>query len=427
MIVTDAGSAPTPVLGLGAPAIDLGQAAGARLLLTSGFDDFAPATLATPATPAAATLATTAGAMATGASAPTAGTSTPAQTNSAPAAIDPSLLRFVATPPLTASAPSVPSAPSASTQDAGSSQRAPATPGQGPAGGDSSGAQNSAQTATPTTASAPQLAPPSALAVSIGGAATSQAAPQSAPLAGASPTSRIKAAGVDAAGKLVDGTRTASVQDFAAAPAKAAVLGGSPSSPQLAAAVADDAQPGQGQNRQAQGAGPDQSPAPSAVASAEASAPAQVSLAATTAAFAAANGAQITAQIASQIARRSDGAASRFDFALEPQGLGRVDVKLRIGSDGQLSALLSFDNPAAAAEAKGRSADLQQSLQQAGFDVSQSGLSFSSGGQGQGASAQQPWQTSLPGAIAPEAPSDVNAVPSIAARSPGSGGLDITI
>ena len=70
-----------------------------------------------------------------------------------------------------------------------------------------------------------------------------------------------------------------------------------------------------------------------------------------------------------------------------------MDVSLKIDATGQLSAQFSFDNPSAAADAKNRAGDLQQALHQAGFDVSQSSLSFtSSGGQGQSPT----WQDSSP-------------------------------
>ena len=116
------------------------------------------------------------------------------------------------------------------------------------------------------------------------------------------------------------------------------------------------------------------------------------------AALAQAHGAEVTAQLAAQIASKAGAVRSSFDFSLDPQGLGRVDVSLKIDQQGQLSAVLSFDNPAVAAEARARAGDLQQALQQAGFDVSQSGLSFT-GGQGQDAAFQgaQPSYGSGPG------------------------------
>ena len=121
--------------------------------------------------------------------------------------------------------------------------------------------------------------------------------------------------------------------------------------------------------------------------------------------------------------------AQRLRLRLDPQGLGRVDVSLKIDPAGQLSAVLSFDNPAAAAEAKGRAGDLQQALQQAGFDVSQSGLSFTSGGgQGQGAAWQTPPSVLRRAAPVPRRPPARPSPPSPnRRRRSGAGGLDITI
>jgi hypothetical protein len=149
---------------------------------------------------------------------------------------------------------------------------------------------------------------------------------------------------------------------------------------------------------------------------------------AASAALASAHGADITAQLASQIGNKAGAARTAFDFALEPQGLGRVDVSLKIDQQGQLSAVLSFDNPSAAAEAKSRAGELQQALQQAGLDVGQSGLSFTfSGGQGQSAA----WQT--PAAMSHAAlPTLADATPDTVTQSAApvassASGLDITI
>jgi Meckel syndrome type 1 protein len=150
------------------------------------------------------------------------------------------------------------------------------------------------------------------------------------------------------------------------------------------------------------------------------------SLPAAAAALAQAHGADITAQLAAQIASRAPRTA--FDFALEPQGLGRVDVSLKFDTQGQLSAVLSFENPAAAAEARGRASDLHQALLQAGLDVSQSGLSFTSGGgHGQGAAGHAAPQTTFaPGLLPSETAGEtLPAAPPVPVA--GVGGLDITI
>jgi flagellar hook-length control protein FliK len=86
---------------------------------------------------------------------------------------------------------------------------------------------------------------------------------------------------------------------------------------------------------------------------------------------------ETTAQIAAQIVRKLEGRSTRFDMVLTPEDLGRVDVSLEIGEDGQLAARLAFDNPAAAADLRGRADELRRQLQDAGFQVSNDSLSFS--------------------------------------------------
>lgn len=86
---------------------------------------------------------------------------------------------------------------------------------------------------------------------------------------------------------------------------------------------------------------------------------------------------ETVAHLAAQIARHSEGGRStQFDIELNPAGLGRVDVRLEISAHGQITAAMSFDNAASAAEVRGRAAELHRALEQAGFDVSSGGLSF---------------------------------------------------
>lgn len=86
---------------------------------------------------------------------------------------------------------------------------------------------------------------------------------------------------------------------------------------------------------------------------------------------------ETTAHLAAQIARRLEGRSTRFDMVLTPEDLGRVDVSLEIDKDGQLSARLAFDNPAAAADLRGRADELRRQLQDAGFQVAGDALDFS--------------------------------------------------
>ena len=84
---------------------------------------------------------------------------------------------------------------------------------------------------------------------------------------------------------------------------------------------------------------------------------------------------ETVAHLAAQIIKKLEGQSTRFDLELNPQGLGRVDVRIEIGANGLLTASMLFDNANAAQDLKSRAAELQRALEQAGFDLS-GGLSF---------------------------------------------------
>ena len=86
---------------------------------------------------------------------------------------------------------------------------------------------------------------------------------------------------------------------------------------------------------------------------------------------------ETTTRLAAQIAARLEGRSTRFDMVLTPEDLGRVEVSLEIDETGQLAARLAFDNPAAAADLRGRADELRRQLQDAGFQIAGDGLDFS--------------------------------------------------
>lgn len=122
---------------------------------------------------------------------------------------------------------------------------------------------------------------------------------------------------------------------------------------------------------------------------------------------------ETTAQIAAQIVKKLDGRSTRFDMALTPEGLGRVDVSLEIESDGQVTARLAFDNPAAATDLRARADELRRQLLDAGLQLSRDDLEFAerdpSSGFGGGAFERQPDRRAFAGAarLAAEADSVV--------------------
>ncbi len=149
------------------------------------------------------------------------------------------------------------------------------------------------------------------------------------------------------------------------------------------------------------------------------------------AALAAANGPAIASQIADKVIKSVDGKSTRFDLTLEPAGLGQVNVKVEINTAGQVSASLSFDNPHAAAEARAHAGDLRQALEQAGFNLSQGGLSFDVGGQGASLARQnqgQPFPTAAGSGAASlaEAAEPAAALP-VPPPSRGASGVNILI
>jgi hypothetical protein len=85
---------------------------------------------------------------------------------------------------------------------------------------------------------------------------------------------------------------------------------------------------------------------------------------------------QTVANLAAQMAPKLEARTSRFDLQLDPAGLGKVNVSVRIGPNGRLSADLDFERPQSAADLGARSDELQNALAQAGFDLTGGGLRF---------------------------------------------------
>lgn len=83
------------------------------------------------------------------------------------------------------------------------------------------------------------------------------------------------------------------------------------------------------------------------------------------------------ADLTAQIVKRLEGKVTRFEMALTPEDLGRVDVSLEMGEDGSLTARLAFDTPAAAAEMRAQVDQLRRQLEQAGFQLARDALDFS--------------------------------------------------
>lgn len=173
-------------------------------------------------------------------------------------------------------------------------------------------------------------------------------------------------------------------------PAAAALAGAAPVKQAALAALEDaltsgnaDATPADDSGAVAEDAGePAETRQPSLPGEARAAA---VHAAAVDAATAAPRGSPETvAKLAADIIRKLEGQSTRFDLELNPHGLGKVDVAIEIDRAGKLTAAMTFDSSQSAADLRGRSAELRQALEQAGFSVSDGGLTFDTAGQGAG-------------------------------------------
>ncbi len=178
-----------------------------------------------------------------------------------------------------------------------------------------------------------------------------------------------------------DGTRASDVTRPSATPVSAAPPARDGDRPARPTDFIVDAAPDAGRG---EGEDPTSEPLPPAEAAAapvQAPADARDSVASTLSRAAV----EATAQIAAQILRRLEGRSTRFEMALTPDELGRVDVKLDIDSEGRLNARLAFDNPLAATDLRDRADELRRQLEDAGFHLADDALEFT--GRDSGSSA----------------------------------------
>lgn len=91
---------------------------------------------------------------------------------------------------------------------------------------------------------------------------------------------------------------------------------------------------------------------------------------------------ETVAQLSAEILKKLDARTTRFDVALTPAGLGKVDVRIEIGRHGALTASMAFDTVQAAAELRGKAHELRQALSQAGFTIADNALRFDVSSQG---------------------------------------------
>ncbi len=92
-----------------------------------------------------------------------------------------------------------------------------------------------------------------------------------------------------------------------------------------------------------------------------------------------------TIQVYTRIIERADGRAQRFEVRLDPAELGRVDVRIEIGADRKVHAVLAAHDSAALSDLVRGQRALERALSGAGIDLADNGVRFelaSDGGRG---------------------------------------------
>lgn len=94
-------------------------------------------------------------------------------------------------------------------------------------------------------------------------------------------------------------------------------------------------------------------------------------------------------QVAVQINKAAENGLDRINIQLRPADLGRVDVKMEVGHDGRVAAVISVERQETLDMLRQDSRILTQALQDAGLQADQNSLSFNLQGQeGHGADAE---------------------------------------
>lgn len=81
-------------------------------------------------------------------------------------------------------------------------------------------------------------------------------------------------------------------------------------------------------------------------------------------------------QVSSRFIERFDGRAQRFEISLTPEDLGRVDVRIEVGADKKVHAVLAAHDSASLSDLMRGQRALERSLIDAGVDLADGGLSF---------------------------------------------------
>ncbi|HEX5007117.1 MAG TPA: flagellar hook-length control protein FliK, partial [Hyphomonadaceae bacterium] len=85
---------------------------------------------------------------------------------------------------------------------------------------------------------------------------------------------------------------------------------------------------------------------------------------------------QATVQVYTRFVERFDGRAQRFEVSLTPEELGRVDVRIEVGADKKVHAVLAAHDSAALTDLMRGQRALERALADAGIDLKDGGIKF---------------------------------------------------
>ena len=139
---------------------------------------------------------------------------------------------------------------------------------------------------------------------------------------------------------------------------------------------------------------------------------------------------EIMDQINVQISKAAKEGLDKITVQMRPEALGRVEVQLKLGADGQLSALIVADKAETLEALKRDASQLEKSLADAGFKTDQGSLQFSLRGEQQGNQQKAEGNKGLNGFERGQALDEASAEEAIAQSRPRASsrsGVDISV
>lgn len=98
--------------------------------------------------------------------------------------------------------------------------------------------------------------------------------------------------------------------------------------------------------------------------------------------------------LAAQIAAKFQNGDRKFEIRMDPPELGRIQVKMHVGNDNRVQAILSAERPETLNDLRQHARELERALEESGLQLDNDGLSFELS---QGSDQDEPMTRNLPG------------------------------